>query len=541
VSGTARARIFCCAGTPCLATDSEAVKKAFEALVGQTPDVEVRESGCIGLCGRAPMVRVESTDGSDALYESVTPDLVPRLVATLTEEASPPEQLLDQQTPFFTRQVRIVTANAGHIDPERIEDYLAVGGYEALNKAVTSSSPQEVVGEVTRSGLRGRGGAGFPTGVKWGLVARAEADQKYVICNGDEGDPGAYMDRAVMEGDPHRVLEGMAIAAYAVGASQGFIYVRGEYPVAIRRLQRAIRQAERQGVLGGRIFETPFQFRVDIRIGGGAFVCGEETALIASIEGGRGLPHPRPPYPAQAGLWAKPTLINNVETFASIAPIVMHGGAWYAQHGTEKSRGTKVFALAGKVNNTGLIEVPLGITVRDVVEQIGGGIVGGRPFKAMQTGGPSGGCVPASMLDLPMDYESLQQAGSIVGSGGLLVMDDTACMVDVARFYMDFCMHESCGKCIPCRAGTAEAVRILERITAGGGTHGDLERLEALCPYMQEASLCGLGQTAPNPVVSTLRYFRDEYLTHIDARQCPAGVCTMSALPSEAFRVGGRP
>lgn len=534
-------RIFCCAGTPCLATDSEAVKKEFEKLVVATDGVEVRESGCIGLCSRAPMVRVELPDGSDALYESVTPDLVPRIVATVTENASPPEQLLDQQTPFFTRQVRIVTANAGHVDPERIEDYLAVGGYEALNKAVTSSTPQAVVAEVTRSGLRGRGGAGFPTGVKWGLVARAEADQKYVICNGDEGDPGAYMDRAVMEGDPHRVLEGMAIAAYAVGASQGFIYVRGEYPVAIRRLQRAIRQAERQGVLGGRIFETPFQFRVDIRIGGGAFVCGEETALIASIEGGRGLPHPRPPYPAQAGLWARPTLINNVESFASIAPIVTHGGDWYAQYGTEKSRGTKVFALAGKVNNTGLIEVPLGITVRDVVEQIGGGIVDGRPFKAMQTGGPSGGCVPASMLDLPMDYESLQQAGSIVGSGGLLVMDDTACMVDVARFYMDFCMHESCGKCIPCRAGTAEAVRILERITTGRGTHGDLERLEALCPYMQEASLCGLGQTAPNPVVSTLRYFREEYLSHIDARQCPAGVCTMSATPPEALRIGGRP
>jgi bidirectional [NiFe] hydrogenase diaphorase subunit len=485
------------------------------------------------------MVRVEMPDGSDALYESVTPELAPRIVATLTENASPPEQLLDQHTPFFTRQVRIVTANAGRVDPERIEDYLSVGGYEALNKVVTSSTPQEVVAEVTRSGLRGRGGAGFPTGVKWGLVARAQSEQKYVICNGDEGDPGAYMDRAVMEGDPHRVLEGMAIAAYAVGADQGFIYVRGEYPVAIRRLQRAIRQAERQGVLGGRIFDTPFQFRVDIRIGGGAFVCGEETALIASIEGGRGLPHPRPPYPAQAGLWSKPTLINNVETFANIAPIVLHGGAWYAEYGTDRSRGTKVFALAGKVNNTGLIEVPLGISVREIVEQIGGGVADDRQFKAIQTGGPSGGCVPASMLDLPVDYESLQQAGSIVGSGGLLVMDDTSCMVDVARFYMDFCMHESCGKCIPCRDGTAESVRILERITTGQGTRDDLDRLEALCGYMQDASLCGLGQTAPNPVVSTLRYFRDEYLSHIDDRTCPASVCIMTAAPSPAPRIGG--
>jgi bidirectional [NiFe] hydrogenase diaphorase subunit len=534
-------RIFCCAGTNCLGTNSEVVKRTFDQLVGHMPGIQVSESGCMGLCSHAPMVRVLLPEGSDALYQSVTPELAPRIVATLTEHASPPAQLLDQTTPFFSRQVRIVTANAGRVDPERIEDYLAVGGYEALNKAVTASTPQEVVAEVSRSGLRGRGGAGFPTGVKWGLVSRAQAEQKYVICNGDEGDPGAYMDRAVMEADPHRVLEGMAIAAYAVGASQGFIYVRGEYPVAIRRLQRAIRQAERQGVLGGRIFDTPFQFRVDIRIGGGAFVCGEETALIASIEGGRGLPHPRPPYPAQAGLWAKPTLINNVETFASIAPIVIQGGAWYAEYGTEKSRGTKVFALAGKVNNTGLIEVPLGITVRDVVEQVGGGVVDGRQFKAMQTGGPSGGCVPASMLDLPMDYESLQQAGSIVGSGGLLVMDDTSCMVDVARFYMDFCMHESCGKCIPCRDGTAESVRILERITTGQGTLGDLERLEALCPYMQDASLCGLGQTAPNPVLSTLRYFRDEYLSHIEKRICPAGVCNMSSVPSEALRVGGRP
>jgi bidirectional [NiFe] hydrogenase diaphorase subunit len=536
---SAATRLFCCTSTACLSSGSEQVRAALQHAITEST-VEVRESGCMGLCSRGPMVRVEWADGTDALFENVSPDRAPRLAAMVTEPGAPLEQALDQHAPFFARQVRIVMANAGRIDPEKIEDYLAVGGYEALSKAVTTMSPQEVVGEVSRSGLRGRGGAGFPTGVKWGLVARSEADQKYVICNGDEGDPGAYMDRSVMEGDPHRVLEGMAIAAYAVGASRGFIYVRGEYPIAVRRLQRAIRQAERQGVLGARIFDTPFQFRVDVRIGGGAFVCGEETALIASIEGGRGLPQPRPPYPAQAGLWGKPTLINNVETYANIGPIVAHGGAWYAGYGTEKSRGTKVFALAGKVRNTGLIEVPLGITVREVVEEIGGGVVEGQRFKAIQTGGPSGGCVPASMLDLSIDYESLAQVGSIVGSGGLLVMDDSSCMVDVARFYMDFCRHESCGKCIPCRDGTAEAVRILTRLTSGLGTLDDLERLELLCPYMQEASLCGLGQTAPNPIVSTLRHFRDEYLAHINDRVCPAGVCRMDSEPTAEARVESR-
>jgi bidirectional [NiFe] hydrogenase diaphorase subunit len=535
----ATTRLFCCASTACLASGSEQMRAAFQHALTDTT-IEVRESGCMGLCSRGPMVRIEWPDGSDALYESVSVERAPVLVAMLSRPDAAREQALDQDAPFFARQVRIVMANAGRIDPEKIEDFLAAGGYEALNKVVTTMTPQEVVGEVVRSGLRGRGGAGFPTGVKWGLVARAQADQKYLICNGDEGDPGAYMDRSVMEGDPHRVLEGMAIAAYAVGANRGFIYVRGEYPIAVRRLQRAIRQAERQGVLGARIFDTPFQFRVDVRIGGGAFVCGEETALIASIEGGRGLPYPRPPYPAQAGLWGKPTLINNVETYANIGPIVAQGGAWYAGFGTEKSRGTKVFALAGKVRNTGLIEVPLGITVREVVEEIGGGIVEGQRFKAIQTGGPSGGCVPASMLDLPIDYESLAQAGSIVGSGGLLVMDDTSCMVDVARFYMDFCRHESCGKCIPCRDGTAEALRILTRMTSGLGTFDDLERLEMLCPYMQDASLCGLGQTAPNPVLSTLRYFRDEYLAHITDRVCPAGVCQMSAEPVTEARVASR-
>jgi bidirectional [NiFe] hydrogenase diaphorase subunit len=531
-------RVFVCTGTACASLEAESVKTRFEQTVNK--QIEVRGSCCLGLCARGPLVRVELADDAEALYERVTTESAADISQTLLDGGRPSTSELDLGAPFFTRQVRIVTANAGRIDPESIEDYLGAGGYEALSKAVTAMSPEEVVGEVARSGLRGRGGAGFPSGVKWGLVARAVGDQKYVICNGDEGDPGAYMDRSIMEGDPHRVLEGMAIAAYAVGANQGYIYVRGEYPLAIRRLQRAIRQAEREGVLGTRIFETPFQFRVDIRIGGGAFVCGEETALIASIEGGRGQPHARPPYPAASGLWGKPTLINNVETFANVAFIVLHGGATYARHGTERSRGTKVFALAGKIENTGLVEVPFGITVREVIEDIAGGITGGHRFKAIQTGGPSGGCVPASMLDLPIDYDSLASVGTIVGSGGLLVMDDTSCLVDVARFYMDFCMHESCGKCIPCRTGTAEAARILERITTGLGTRDDLERLEALCPYMQDASLCGLGQTAPNPVLSTLRYFRDEYLAHIDARTCPAGVCQMAAEPSDRARLEAR-
>lgn len=531
-------QVFVCTGTACASLDAEAVKTGFQQSVGN--QATVRGSCCLGLCAQGPLVRVDMGDGDEALYESVSASAAREIGADLAQARRPDAPELDLNAPFFTRQVRIVTANAGRIDPESIEDYLAAGGYDALSKAVTTMTPQDVVAEISRSGLRGRGGAGFPSGVKWGLVARAEGDQKYVICNGDEGDPGAYMDRSIMEGDPHRVLEGMAIAAYAVGANQGYIYVRGEYPLAIRRLQRAIRQAEREGVLGTRIFETPFQFRVDIRIGGGAFVCGEETALISSIEGGRGQPHARPPYPAQSGLWGKPTLINNVETYANVAAIVLQGGAWYASYGTEKSRGTKVFALAGTIKNTGLVEVPFGITVREVIEEVAGGITGGRQFKAIQTGGPSGGCVPASMLDLPIDYDSLASVGTIVGSGGLLVMDDTSCMVDVARFYMDFCMHESCGKCIPCRTGTAEAVRILDRITTGLGTHDDLERLEALCPYMQDASLCGLGQTAPNPVLSTLRYFRDEYLTHIDARTCPAGVCQMRPAATVVERLEAR-
>jgi bidirectional [NiFe] hydrogenase diaphorase subunit len=423
--------------------------------------------------------------------------------------------------------VKIVMENSGTIDPERIEDYIAVGGYQALIKALTEMSPSEVIEEVTKSGLRGRGGAGYPTGLKWSTVAKANGARKFVICNADEGDPGAYMDRTILESDPHRVLEGMAIAAYAVGAQQGFIYVRAEYPLAIKRLRTAIRQAERLNLLGNNILGTTFSFSVELRIGAGAFVCGEETALMASIEGKRGTPRPRPPYPAEYGLWGYPTLINNVETFANIPPIIRNGGEWFAKIGTERSKGTKVFALAGRVVNTGLIEVPMGITLREIVFDIGGGIPEGKRFKAVQTGGPSGGCIPEQFLDLPVDYESLTKVGSIMGSGGMIVMDETSCMVDVAKFFVEFCMSESCGKCVPCRVGTAHLYELLRRITAGEGTMRDLELLEELCDLVKSASLCGLGQTAPNPVLSTLRYFRHEYEAHILDKTCPAGVCAI--------------
>jgi bidirectional [NiFe] hydrogenase diaphorase subunit len=419
----------------------------------------------------------------------------------------------------------IVLEGSGRIDPERVESCVAAGSYESLYKAITEMTPAEVIHEITASGLRGRGGGGYPTGLKWSTVFKAKGQRKFVVCNADEGDPGAFMDRSVLEGDPHRVLEGMAIAAYAVGAEQGYVYVRGEYPLAIERLRKAIKQAERLELLGSRILDTGFNFRVDIRIGAGAFVCGEETALIASVEGRRGTPRPRPPYPAVSGLWDEPTLINNVETYANVSAIIRNGGEWYASIGTEKSKGTKVFALAGKIERTGLIEVPMGLSLREIIFDIGGGIPGGRAFKAAQTGGPSGGCIPAEHLDLPVDYESLQKVGSIMGSGGLIVMDDTSCMVDVAKFFVEFCRHESCGKCVPCRAGTVQMHRLLEKITRGEGTAGDLERLEQLCTLLKETSLCGLGQTAPNPVVSTLRYFRDEYLAHIVDKVCPAGVC----------------
>jgi bidirectional [NiFe] hydrogenase diaphorase subunit len=519
-------RFLVCDDTGCRANRSTLVLHALKkAAKNRGAAVSVEPTSCCGMCARGPIV---TSRPDNTIYAEVTPDQASAIVGDgqpATPQPRPP--VIPTDSPFFAGQTRIVTANASVVDPLRIESYIAAGGYSALARALHELSPQEVLDEVARSGLRGRGGAGFPTGVKWGLVARTTSDEKYVVCNGDEGDPGAFMNRAVMEGDPHLVLEGMALAGYAIGAHQGYIYVRGEYPLAVERLTGAIRQAERRGVLGARVLDSSFQFRVDIRIGAGAFVCGEETALIASIEGGRGVPRPRPPYPAQSGVWGKPTLINNVETLATVPSIIRHGGAWYATHGTEKSRGTKVFALAGKINTSGLVEIPFGTTLRKIIFEIGGGIPDGRAFKAVQTGGPSGGCIPGQFLDLPLDYESLASVGSIVGSGGLIVMDDTSCMVDVARFYMDFCMSESCGKCIPCRTGTVQASRILDRITRGTGSLDDLRLLEELCGYMRQASLCGLGQTAPNPVMSTLRYFHDEYEAHIVDRVCPAGVCKM--------------
>jgi NADH:ubiquinone oxidoreductase subunit F (NADH-binding)/Pyruvate/2-oxoacid:ferredoxin oxidoreductase delta subunit len=427
--------------------------------------------------------------------------------------------------PFFARQKKVVLENCGQIDPEKIEEYIAVGGYEALAKVLTQMTPEEVIFEVSRSGLRGRGGAGFPTGKKWQAVREAKGNPKYVICNGDEGDPGAFMDRAILEGDPHSVLEGMAIAAYAVGAEKGYIYVRAEYPLAVKRLEVAIAQARKLGLLGTRIFDTDFSFDVELRIGAGAFVCGEETALIASIEGRRGEPRPRPPYPATSGLFGKPTLINNVETFANIRHIILKGADWFSGMGTATSKGTKVFALAGQVKNTGLVEVPMGITLRELIFEVGGGVPAGRKFKAVQIGGPSGGCLPESLLDVPIDYESLKQYGAIMGSGGVIVLDDSSCMVNVAKFFLEFTADESCGKCVPCRVGLRMMLGILERIVRGEGTEEDLTRLEELGKLIQSASLCGLGQTAPNPVLSTLRYFRDEYLAHIREKACPAGVC----------------
>jgi bidirectional [NiFe] hydrogenase diaphorase subunit len=515
-----------CVAAGCLSSGGQAVKDALEQSVkakGTEKTCKVRGVGCIGLCSEGPLVKVKNTQ---TLYGNVTVADVPAIVASL-EDKPVQELVIPSNQPFFARQIPIVLENSGRIDPERIEEYIAAKGYFALDKALTEMTPNRVIEEVTISGLRGRGGGGYPAGLKWTTVAKAGGTEKYVICNADEGDPGAFMDRSVLESDPHRVLEGMLIAGYAIGASQGYIYVRAEYPLAIERLKLAIRQAKRAGLLGNNIGGTTYNFNVDIRLGAGAFVCGEETALIASIEGKRGTPRPRPPYPAEYGLWGKPTLINNVETFANIAPIIRNGGAWYAALGTEKSKGTKVFALAGSIVNTGLIEVPMGTTLREIVFEIGGGIPGGRPCKAVQTGGPSGGCIPEAYLDSPVDYDSLRALGSIMGSGGMIVMDDSACMVDVAKYFMEFCMTESCGKCIPCRVGTVQMHNLLLKITKGTATMEDLEHLEQLCDVVQHTSLCGLGQTAPNPVLSTLRYFKDEYLAHIEHKHCPAGVCKM--------------
>lgn len=501
--------VRCCVAAGCVSSGSLEVLGRLQAAVRDadlTDRVQVAAVGCLRLCCQGPLIR---TDPDGALYYKVTPDTAPSIVSGLSGGVVTAERG-DPNAPFFARQASVVLANCGIVEPERIETYIAAEGYQALHQTLRELTPQEVIGEITRSGLRGRGGAGYPTGVKWATVAKNPGERKFVVCNADEGDPGAFMNRSVLESDPHSVLEGMAIAGYAVGASQGYIYVRGEYPLAIERLQTAIKQANRMGLLGTNIFSTPFDFRIDLRIGAGAFVCGEETALMASIMGQRGTPTPRPPYPAERGLWGMPTLLNNVETFANVPTILRKGADWFAAIGTELSKGTKVFCLTGKVLNTGLVEVPLGTPIRTIVEEIGGGAPGGT-IKAVQTGGPSGGCIPAELLDTPVDYESLTQLGSIMGSGGMIVMDQTNDMVDVARFFMEFCKDESCGKCIPCRVGTVQMHRLLSRILEGKAGREDLQRLEALCDMVKHTSLCGLGQTAPNPVVSTLRYFRHEY------------------------------
>ena len=510
ISSRKKVTIRCCMAAGCMSSQGAEVKAALEKAVedaGLAGEVEVRGVGCMRLCCQGPLVAV---DPQDELYEKVTPAESKSIVGTL-KGGKTKARRGDPHQPFFEKQFSIVLSNCGVIDPERIESYIAADGYLSLHQALREMTTKEVLDAIQASGLRGRGGGGYPTGLKWATVAKAAGEKKYIICNADEGDPGAFMDRSVLESDPHRVLEGMAIAAYAVGADQGFIYVRAEYPLAIERLQNAIREAKRFGMLGSGIFDSPFHFSVELRIGAGAFVCGEETALMASIEGKRGTPRPRPPFPAESGLWGCHTLINNVETFANIAPIIQHGAAWFAGIGTEKSKGTKVFAIAGKITNTGLIEVPMGTPLRAIVEDMGGGAPDGNSVKAVQTGGPSGGCIPSEHLDTPVDYESLTHLGSIMGSGGMIVMDQTTNMVDVARFFMEFCMDESCGKCVPCRAGTVQMYHILDKIIGGKATRRDLAMLEELCDLVKNTSLCGLGMTAPNPVLSTLRFFRKEY------------------------------
>jgi NADP-reducing hydrogenase subunit HndC len=501
-------------------------------------DVEIVRTGCIGICQYEPIVEVVVPGKEKVTYVRMTPDKAKEVVADhiANGEIKNPEWLYEgtfidgkvipiEETPFYKKQLRIALRNCGVIDPENIDEYIGRDGYEALHKALTEMKPMEVIDLIKDSGLRGRGGAGFPTGVKWGLCAPNESDQKYVCCNADEGDPGAFMDRSVLEGDPHAILEAMAIAGYAIGSSQGYIYVRAEYPVAIKRLQIAIDQAKKYGLLGENIFGTDFNFDIELRLGAGAFVCGEETALMTSIEGKRGEPRPRPPFPAVKGLFGKPSILNNVETYANIAQIILNGADWFKSIGTEKSKGTKVFAVGGKIERTGLVEVPMGTTLREIVEEIGGGIPNGRKFKAAQTGGPSGGCIDKTNFDVAIDYDNLLAIGSMMGSGGLIVMDDTACMVDIAKFFLDFTVDESCGKCTPCRVGNKRLMELLEKITQGKGEISDLEKLEELSLYIKDNSLCGLGQTSPNPVLSTLKCFGDEYRAHIEEKRCPAGVC----------------
>jgi bidirectional [NiFe] hydrogenase diaphorase subunit len=520
-----------CVAAGCLSCGSGQLKDALVKEVarrGLDAWCNVKGVGCLGLCKAGPLIALET---GGAYYQGVRVADISDILEALG--GSPLDRLLcPSETAFFERQFRVATENCGRIDPERIEEYIAERGYEGLYLALAQMTPSEVIGQMTLSGLRGRGGAGYPTGLKWTTVSKAKSPTKFIICNADEGDPGAFMDRSVLESDPHRVIEGMAIAGYATGAGQGFIYVRAEYPLAVKRVRLALSQAERMGMLGNNIFNTSFNFTIKVRLGAGAFVCGEETALIASIEGRMGRPRPRPPFPAEFGLWDHPTLINNVETFANVPPIIRKGGAWFAGIGTEKSKGTKVFALAGKIVNTGLIEIPMGTPLREIVYDIGGGIPEGRMFKAVQTGGPSGGCIPEQFLDMPVDYDSLLQVGSIMGSGGMIVMDESSCMVDVAKFFMEFCMSESCGKCAPCRVGTKQIYDILCKITANQATDADLATLEDLCDLMKNTSLCGLGQSAPNPVLTTLRYFRNEYMSHIHEKKCLAGACkTVEVMP----------
>ena len=532
-----RAHVLICGGTGCKSAGSKEVQLAFSRAIeakGLSDEVMVVETGCHGFCEHGPLVIVypEGTFYCQVKAEDVEEIVESHLFkGRIVERLLYHEPLTHESIPnyseinFYKKQHRLVLENCGAINPEQIEEYIAVGGYEALAKAVTTMSPEDVIEEIKKSGLRGRGGGGFPTGMKWQFAKASVSDKKYVICNADEGDPGAFMDRSVLEGDPHKILEGMAVCGYAIGADEGYIYVRAEYPLAIKRLRIAIEQAEAMGLLGENIFGSGFSFKLHIKEGAGAFVCGEETALMASIEGKRGIPRPRPPFPAVAGLWGKPTNINNVETFGNVAAIITNGADWYAGFGTEKSKGTKVFALTGKINNTGLAEVPMGITMREIIYDIGGGINGGKKFKAVQIGGPSGGCLPESMLDLSIDYDSLTAAGAMMGSGGLVVMDEDTCMVDVAKFFLNFTQSESCGKCTPCREGTKRMLEVLTRITEGQGREGDIELLEELARNIKETALCGLGQTAPNPVLSTLKYFRHEYEAHIKEKRCPAGAC----------------
>ena len=516
--------IHVCGSTGCVSSDSQAVLAAFEKEVnflGLQDKVLVKQVGCMGLCAAGPVVSIKP---DNLLYKTVKVEDVPQILRALVKGEAVEDLLIDTSAPFFTRQHKVTLENSGEINPEKIEDYILHDGYKALLQVITAMSPQGVIDEIKKSGLRGRGGGGFPTGNKWQIVHDAAGAVKYVICNADEGDPGAFMDRSIIESDPHAVLEGMAIAAYAVGASRGYVYVRAEYPLAVKRLRTAIRQAERAGFLGENIHNSGFSFTVEIRLGAGAFVCGEETALISSIEGERGMPRPRPPYPAISGLDGKPTLINNVETYANVPAIICKGGEWFASIGTEKSKGTKVFALTGKIANTGLVEVPMGITLREIIFDIGGGVPGGHRFKAVQTGGPSGGCIPEELLDTPVDYENLTRLGSIMGSGGMIVIDDTSDIVSVARYFMEFSMDESCGKCVPCRIGTVKIYNILNKFLEGTATEADLEQLEALCEMIQTTSLCGLGKSAPNPVLSSLKYFRHEYLNKIRRSQQPEEV-----------------